>query len=82
MGRIKTLLVKSIAKRLIKEYGEEFTPEFDKNKELVKKYTNVASTKMRNIIAGYTARMIKQKTILEKEPRRRMQHEDLSKFYE
>jgi len=82
MGRIKTLLVKSIAKKLIKEYGEEFTPEFDKNKELVKKYTNATSTKMRNIIAGYTARMIKQKTLLEKEPRRRLQREDLSKFYE
>ena len=82
MGRIKTLLVKNIAKKLIKEYGEEFTPEFGKNKELVKKYTNTASTKMRNIIAGYTARMIRQKTLLEKEPRRRLQREDLSKFYE
>ena len=82
MGRIKTMLVKSIAKKLIKEHGKDFTSEFDKNKELVEKYTNVDSTKMRNVIAGYTARLVKQRTILEKEPRRRMHEEDLSKFYQ
>ena len=82
MGRIKTLLVKRLAKKLIKVHGPEFTSEFGKNKELVEKYTNVASTKIRNIIAGYTARLIKQRTILENEPRRRVHEEDLSKFYE
>ena len=82
MGRIKTLLAKRIAGKLVKEYVQEFTSEFDKNKTLVEKYTNVSSTKMRNIIAGYTARLVKQRTILEKEPRRRVQQEDLSKFYE
>ena len=61
MGRIKTLLVKRLAKRLIKEHGPEFTSEFDKNKVLVEKYTNATSTKIRNIIAGYTARLVKQK---------------------
>ena len=82
MGRIKTVLVKRVAKKLVKEYGQEFTSEFEKNKELVEKYTNVTSPKMRNIIAGYTARLVKQRIILEKEPRRRFHEEDLSKFYE
>ena len=82
MGRIKTKLAKGLAKRLIKEHGQEFSSEFNKNKELVSRYTNVASTKMRNIIAGYAARLVKQKTIAEKEPRRRMHEEDLSKFYQ
>ena len=82
MGRIKTLLVKRIAKKLVKVHSQEFTSEFEKNKELVEKYTNVASTKMRNVIAGYAARLVKRKTILEKEPRRRMHEEDLSKFYD
>ena len=82
MGRIKTLLVKRIAKKLVKIYPQEFTSEFDKNKEFVEKHTNVASTKLRNLIAGYTARLTKQRTILEKEPRRRVHEEDLSKFYE
>ena len=82
MGRIKTMLVKSIAKKLIKEHGQEFTSEFDKNKPLVDKYTTVTSQKMRNVIAGYTARLVKQRTIAEKEPKRRMHEEDLSKFYQ
>lgn len=82
MGRIKTMLVKGIAKKLLKEHPQDFTPEFSKNKELVEKYTTVESTKMRNVIAGYTARLVKQRIILEKEPRRRMHEEDLSKFYE
>jgi len=82
MGRIKTTLVKSIAKRLIKEHGQQFSSEFDKNKQLVEKYTNVASPKLRNIIAGYTARLVKQKIIADKEPKRRMHEEDFSKFYQ
>ena len=82
MGRIKTMLTKGIAKKLVKEHADEFTPEFDKNKSLVSKYTTVSSMKMRNVIAGYTARLVKQRITAEKEPRRRMNEEDLSKFYE
>ena len=82
MGRIKTLLVKRIAHKLVKEYPQEFTSEFDKNKALVDKYTNAASSKIRNLIAGYAARLVKQRIIHEKEPRRRFSEEDLSKFYQ
>ena len=82
MGRIKTLLVKRIAKKLIKVHSHEFTSDFGTDKKLVDKYTNVSSPKLRNIIAGYTARLVKQKIILDKEPRKRMHEEDLSKFYE
>jgi len=82
MGRIKTLLIKRIAEKLIKEYGQEFTPEFGKNKALVNQYTTVSSPKLRNSIAGYAARLIKQRTALEGKPRRKAHEEDLSKFYE
>lgn len=82
MGRIKTTLAKTIATKLVREHPQEFTSEFDKNKSLVDKYTTVTSHKMRNVIAGYTARLVKQRTIAEKEPRRRMHEEDLSKFYQ
>ena len=82
MGRIKTLLVKRIAGKLVKEHGQEFTSEFNKNKELVERYTNVVSQKMRNLIAGYTARLVKQRIILENQPRRKVHEEDLSRYYE
>lgn len=82
MGRIKTLLIKRITVKLIKAYGQEFTSEFGKNKEVVNRHTDVSSTKLRNSIAGYAARLIRQKALLEKSPRRRVHEEDLSKFYE
>ena len=82
MGRIKTLLVKRTAEKLVKLYPQDFAPEFEKNKEFVKKYTNVTSSKLRNLIAGYSARLVKQRLIHEKEPRRRFSEEDLSKFYQ
>ena len=82
MGRIKTKQIKGIAKKLIKLHAQEFTPEFEKNKALVEKYTTVPSSKMRNTIAGYTARLVKQRIILDKEPKRRLHEEDFSKFYQ
>jgi len=82
MGRIKTLLIKRIAKKLIKEHGPEFSPEFNSNKPLVQKYTTVESHKMRNQIAGYTARLVKQRIALGDGPKRRINEEDLSKFYQ
>ena len=82
MGRIKTLLVKRIAHKLVKAHPQEFTSEFSKNKDLIEKYTNVSSRKMRNVIAGYAARLVRQKMISESQPRRRVHEEDLSKFYE
>ncbi|MBC8500354.1 MAG: 30S ribosomal protein S17e [Nanoarchaeota archaeon] len=59
MGRIKTQLVKSVTHKLMKEHGEEFTEEFNKNKGLVNELTDVESKKIRNIIAGYITRMKK-----------------------
>ena len=82
MGRIKTKLVKGIAKRLVKEHEAEFSSDFDKNKPLVQRYTTVESMKMRNTIAGYTARLVKQRITSQNEPRKRVSEEDLSKFYQ
>ena len=76
------MLVKGIAKKLVKAHSAEFTPDFDKNKPLVSKYTTVESTKMRNTIAGYTARLVKQRMVSENQPRKRLHEEDFSKFYQ
>ena len=75
-------MIKRIAVRLIKEHSQEFTPEFVGNKLLVNKYTNVSSIKLRNSIAGYAARLVRQRIALEGKPRRKAHEEDLSKFYE
>lgn len=79
MGRIKTVLVKRVTKQLVKEHGDEFTEDFDKNKEVLAKYTNIESRKIRNVVAGYVSRLIKQAK--EGKVRRSVHKEDLSKFY-
>jgi|TARA_B100001964_G_scaffold244791_1_gene327921 small subunit ribosomal protein S17e len=79
MGRIKTILVKRITKQLVNEHKDEFSEDYNKNKEVVAKYANIKSPKIRNVIAGYAARLIKQSKS-EKE-RKRTSTEDISKFY-
>ena len=79
MGRIKTVLVKRVTKQLVEEHGDEFSDDFNKNKEVLKQYTNIESPKLRNVIAGYVSRLVKQAK--EGKVRRRPNKEDISKFY-
>ena len=59
MGRIKTRKVKAITMDLLEEYKDQFTTDFEANKKLVSSLTTVESKKLRNIIAGYTTRLMK-----------------------
>lgn len=59
MGRIKTKLVKRITLNLVKAHADKLNKDFDKNKEVVESYTNCKSRKLRNIIAGYATRLVK-----------------------
>ncbi len=62
MGRIKTVLIKRKTRELLKMHGDKFSPEFEKNKEIVSKMTATQSKKLRNIIAGYVTRLVKKET--------------------
>ena len=64
MGRIKTRAVKRISEELVKDYFDEFTETFDDNKEIVEKYADIPSKKLRNIITGYVTRLVKSKETL------------------
>lgn len=64
MGRIKTKLVKRVTHKLIEEHGDEFTEDFDKNKVLVEKFTDVQSNKLRNIVSGYVTRKVKTRDVI------------------
>lgn len=61
MGRIKTMLIKRITNDLVSEHGDEFKQNFEENKELVTKFANIPSKKLRNVIAGYATRLVKTK---------------------
>lgn len=57
MGKIKTKLIKNTAEKLIDE-GIEFSEDFEENKKILG--NTMPSKKIRNQIAGYLARKIKQ----------------------
>lgn len=61
MGRIKTQLVKRMTRKLIEDYPEEVTTDFNKNKEVVSQHLPEQSKKIRNTIAGYATRLAKSK---------------------
>ena len=63
MGRIKTQLIKRISFQLLNAYREEYSEDFDKNKAGVTKHVELPSKKMRNIIAGYLARLRRKEKI-------------------
>tara|TARA_Y100000294_G_scaffold178114_1_gene207696 strand:+ start:829 stop:1077 length:249 start_codon:yes stop_codon:yes gene_type:complete len=79
MGRIKTVLVKRVTKQLVKEHADEFSEDFTKNKEVLAKYAKIESPKLRNVVAGYVSRLIKQAK--EGKVRRSIHKEDISRFY-
>lgn len=61
MGRIKTQLIKRVTLKLVEEHRGEFKKDFEANKELVAKFADIPSKKLRNIIAGYVTRLVKEK---------------------
>ena len=58
MGKVGTEQVKRIARQLLDRYPSRFTADFENNKKLVDILTNISSTKLRNKVAGYTARLV------------------------
>ncbi len=64
MGRIKTKAVKRITNDLVEAHFDEFSEDFDANKEIVEKYTDIPSKKLRNIITGYVTRQVKSRETL------------------
>mgnify|MGYP000026452269 CR=1 FL=1 len=59
MGRIKTKLIKRTALILFKKHKAEIKPTFEENKQVVTDLLKSPNKKMRNIIAGYLARLAK-----------------------
>ncbi|MBW2996697.1 30S ribosomal protein S17e [Candidatus Woesearchaeota archaeon] len=61
MGRIKTKLIKRISLSIFKRHRDELKDNFEENKQLVDGFADIPSKKIRNIIAGYVTRLVKQK---------------------
>ncbi|MCS7099602.1 MAG: 30S ribosomal protein S17e [Sulfolobales archaeon] len=59
MGKVYTSLIKRTARKLLEMHPGEVSEDFERNKELVSKYVDVKSRKLRNQIAGYLTRLVK-----------------------
>jgi|TARA_B100001971_G_C17885247_1_gene380175 small subunit ribosomal protein S17e len=60
MGRIKTQLVKRVALKLMRMDSDRFKKDFSENKKILTEVAEINSKKLRNIIAGYLTRLVKQ----------------------
>lgn len=59
MGRIKTQLIKRTTLKLLGAHRESFTKNFDENKKVVQDMLSDPTKKLRNVIAGYATRLVK-----------------------
>jgi small subunit ribosomal protein S17e len=59
LGKVRTEQVKRIARQLLDKYPTKFTSDFENNKKFVDSLTTISSTKLRNRVAGYAARLAK-----------------------
>jgi len=57
LGKVRTEQVKRIARQLLDKYPNRVTADFENNKKIVESLTNISSTKLRNRVAGYAARL-------------------------
>ncbi len=58
MGRVKIVLVKKVAERLVADYPGKFTQDFAANKKVVDELVEVRSKKLRNLVAGHVTRLV------------------------
>jgi len=56
MGNIRPTYIKRVAIELVQKYPEQFTSDYQHNKLMVAKLTDVRYISMRNKIAGYVTR--------------------------
>ncbi len=56
MGNIRPTYIKRVAIELVQRYPEQFTADYQHNKFMVAKLTDVSTISMRNKIAGYVTR--------------------------
>jgi len=62
MGSIKQTYLKRVAEKLLKEYKNSFTTDFNHNKRKVQEFTDISSKGIRNKIAGSITRFMNRKS--------------------
>ncbi len=57
MGKVRTEVVKNMAKDLMNKHHEKFTTDFETNKRIVGELAADSSKTIRNKVAGYISRL-------------------------
>jgi small subunit ribosomal protein S17e len=60
MGNIRTSQVKRLSKQIVRDFHDQLNTEFENNKHVVEEVCTAMSKKMRNQIAGYVTRIMRQ----------------------
>ncbi len=66
MGKVRPAYIKRSARILLEKYPNKFTADFEHNKRVLMEMTNISSKKIRNRVAGYITRLVKQRQRLER----------------
>ncbi len=59
MGKVRTVLIKRLARELVDKYSESFSTDFEQNKELIDDLLSNTTKRLRNRIAGYVTHLMK-----------------------
>ena len=59
MGKVRPLFIKRTARKLVNDYGDKFSLDFEHNKRVVEELLELPSKRLRNKIAGYVTRLMK-----------------------
>ncbi len=59
MGRIKTTLIKRVATEIVEKHSDKLKNNYEENKKIVEELADIPSKKLRNTIAGYVTRQVK-----------------------
>ena len=59
MGRIKTRYVKASGDKIFDQSKDEFTQNFEENKKIAEKFSDIPSKRMRNQVMGHIVRLAK-----------------------
>jgi small subunit ribosomal protein S17e len=58
LGKVRTVLVKRLSRELVERYSDNFSTDFDQNKEVVDELLTNTTKRLRNRIAGYVTRLM------------------------
>ena len=64
MGRIKTQQIKRLTFQIVREYRDELKTVFDENKPVVARHLSRPNKRVRNAVAGYVTRLMRNKDAL------------------